>query len=632
VRYELEQIEANPKRTTTQPASVGPSGIRRALPWIAASVGVTALLVGAAVWMLKPPPPAEPRSTGRFAYTLPTAQTFRNTGRPVVAVSADGRQIAYNASGGFFIRPMDALTARLIQGTEETLTGPFFSPDGEWIGFYSVGDSQLKKIPVAGGTPVALAGATNPFGASWSADGTILFGQPEGIMQVSANGGTAKLVVATEKGEQAYGPQLLPGGQWVLFSLTRAAGDTRWDVAEIVAQSLQTGERKVLWRGGSDARYVTTGHLIYAFEDALFALRFDPARVEASGGPMPLFSGVQRAAIPATNTGAAQYGVSDQGTLVYVPATLATQQARTLAWVDRSGREETIPVPPRPYFYPRISPDGLRVAVDVRDQDNDIWILDLSRLTLTRLTFDPRIERHPAWTPDGQRIAFASQQGGAYNLFWQAADGTGAVQRLAESSGGQASPSITADGMFLVFDQQGAVGTGAFSGTDVHVLTLTGERRSMPLLATMFTERNGVVSQDGRWLAYESNESGRAEVYVRPFPGVEGGRWQVSSGGGTQPLWSPDGRELYFVDSEGRIVAASMRPGPGFVADSPKILINGPIVRNPEGFFARMYDVSPDGRRFLLSKAGDTDDAVPAPQIVVVQNWFEELKRLAPAN
>jgi serine/threonine-protein kinase len=349
---------------------------------------------------------------------------------------------------------------------------------------------------------------------------------------------------------------------------------------------------------------------------------------------MPLFSGVQRALVPGTNTGTANYGVSDQGTLVYLAGAFGTQQVRILAWVDRNGREEIIPLPPRPYLYPRISPDGSQVALDVRDAENDVWILNLPRQTLTRLTFDPRIDRHPAWTPDGRRIVFSSQRVGPnYNLFWQAADGTGAAERLADSPGIQASPSITADGTSLVFEQQEpAPGTGRPAGIDIHVLTLTGERRSMQLIATMFTERSGIVSRDGQWLAYSSNESGRDEVYVRPFPGVDGGRWQLSSGGGTQPLWSPDGRELYFVDPQGRIMAASVRPGAAFVADSPKILFNGLIVRNPEGFPGRMYDISPDGRRFLVSKSGDGDDAAPPPQIVVVQNWFEELKRLAPTN
>ena len=332
------------------------------------------------------------------------------------------------------------------------MTNPFFSPDGQWVGFFA--DGQLKRIPVAGGTAVALGKATNPFGASWGADNTILFGQPEGIMRVSANGGMPELVVPTEKGEQAHGPQMLPGGQWVLFSVTRGSGDTRWDVAEIVAHSLESGERKVLWRGGSDARYVPTGHLIYALDDALFALPLDLERLEVSGGAVPLLAGLQRALVPATNTGTAQYGVSDEGTLVHVVDTLTTAQARTLAWVDRNGREEAIPAPPRAYLYPRISPDGTQVALDVRDQENDIWIWSLARRTLTRLTFDPGFDRYPMWTPDGRRIAFSSQRtGGPTNLFWQAADGTGAAERLTESPNIQYPLSISADGTTIVFDE-----------------------------------------------------------------------------------------------------------------------------------------------------------------------------------
>jgi serine/threonine protein kinase/Tol biopolymer transport system component len=632
VRYELEQILANPEESPRQaPASARPSATRL-LPWIAAAVALTAIVVGAAVWTLVPIPPVDTRPTARFTYTLPQNQTFRNTGRPVVAVSPDGRYFAYNANGGLYLRSMDALNARVIPGTEGTLIGPFFSPDGQWVGFFA--DQQLRKIPVAGGTAVALAKTINPFGASWGPDNTIVFGQPEGVMRVSANGGTPELLVATEKGEQVHGPQLLPGGRWVLFSLTREASDTRWDAAEIVVQSLDSGERKVLWRGGSDARYVPTGHLIYALDDALFALPFDLERLEVSGGPVPLLDGLQRAVTPGTNTATAHYGVSDQGTLVHVVGISAQAQARTLVWVDRNGGEEAIPAPPRAYLYPRISPDGMQVALDVRDQDNDIWIWSLARRTLTRLTFDPGLDRYPVWTPDGRRIAFSSQRGGAPNLFWQAADGTGAAERLAESSRIQLPHSIAADGAWLVFEELGSsAGIGTPTSVDVTLLALAGERQAKPLIATMFQERNGDLSADGRWLAYDSNESGRIEVYVRPFPAVESGRWQVSTGGGSQPLWAPNSRELYFVDPEGRIVSVSVQSGPGFIAGNPQVVVKSSLVRNPPAITGRMYDVSRDGRRFLLIKTVEgTEQAAPPPQIVVVQNWFEELKRLAPTN
>jgi eukaryotic-like serine/threonine-protein kinase len=635
VRYELDEIQSDPRGAQIPAAAGTPVVPRRLLRWSAAVAAVTAGVVGAAVWMLKATPATAPGPTGRFVHTLAPNQVFRNTGRPVVAIAPDGRQFVYNIAaspasltGGLYLRSMDSLDARLIPGTEESATNPFFSLDGQWVAFFAPADGQLKKIPIAGGRAVALGKATNPFGASWSADNTILFGQPAGIMRLSANGGTPELLIATDKGEQAHGPQLLPGGEWVLFSLTRGSGDTRWDVAEIVAHSLRSGERKVLWRGGSDARYVATGHLIYALDDALFALPFDLARMEVSSGAVPLLSGLRRALTPTANTATAHYGVSDAGTLVYVVGTSTEGQARTLVWVDRNRREEAIPAPPRAYVYPRISPDGTQVALDVRDQENDIWIWSLARRTLSRLTFDPDWDRYPVWTPDGRRIAFSSQRGGVQNLFWQAADGTGAAERLTESKSIQYASSISADGTTLLFEEQATA-----ANFDIHGLALSGEHRATSLIATMFNESNADVSRDGRWLAYRSNESGRNEVYVRPFPGVNGGRWLVSSGGGSQPLWAPNSRELLYVDPDGRIVAVPIEPGPGFRAGNPQVIVEGPFATLLPGVNGRMYDVSRDGQRFLMVRSDDSgEQAAPPPQIVVVQNWFEELKRLAPVN
>jgi serine/threonine-protein kinase len=276
VRNELDELQSDP-RSASASSTDGTHTSRLLFPWVAAATAITTLVAGTAGWMLKPAAPAESATVARFAHTLPQNQGFRNTGRNVVAVSPDGRSFVYNVSGGLALRSMDEVNARIISGTENTLTNPFFSPDGQWVGYWS--DGQLKKISIAGGTAVSLCKAANPFGASWSTDNHIVFGQPQGIMRVSGEGGTPEMLVPMEKGEWADTPRMLPGGQWLLFSLTRGTGDTRWDVAEIVAQSLESGERRVLWRGGSDARYVPTGHLIYALDDTLFALRFDLERV-----------------------------------------------------------------------------------------------------------------------------------------------------------------------------------------------------------------------------------------------------------------------------------------------------------------------------------------------------------------
>ena len=260
------------------------------------------------------------------------------------------------------------MEARPIQGTDEDPASPFFSPDGEWVGYYSTSDNKLKKIAPIGGAPVTLCDATIPFGVSWGSDDTIVYGQPEGIMRVSANGGTPELVIPTEAPELVHGPQMLPGGEWVLFTLSGAvAGLARWDEAQIVVQSLETGERKVLWEGGSDARYLPTGHLVYALEDVLFALPFDLASLEVSGGSVPMVEGVRRVSTGTTAT--ANYGFSDRGTLVYV-AESATADRRILALVDRNGVAEPLNLPPGLYAQPRLSP-GVRSQVAVLDMADD---------------------------------------------------------------------------------------------------------------------------------------------------------------------------------------------------------------------------------------------------------------------
>ena len=284
-------------------------------------VGVAALLVGAVVtglvaWSFGAGP--EPEEVNRFGYSLPASQVLWRIGRPALTVSPDGRSFIYNTTEGLYLRSMSELEARLIPGTEKDLAGPFFSPDGQSVGYYALEGSQLERISISGGTPIVIADATGiPFGASWGADGTILFAQPEGILRVSANGGTPELVIAAEEGEQVHGPQLLPDGDSVLFSVTTATGDTRWDEAQIVVQSLSTGARTVVVQGGSDARYLPTGHLIYALGTNLLGTTFDTENLSVSGGVVPLTQGVLRAVVPSSNTASANYGVSDQGTLVY---------------------------------------------------------------------------------------------------------------------------------------------------------------------------------------------------------------------------------------------------------------------------------------------------------------------------
>ena len=398
-RVDIQKALADPSGVLGQPTGdVAQAQPRPILPWVATIILATIVAI-IATWLLKP---TEPGLVTHFAHRLPDGQAFTNPSHPLVAVSPDGRQLVYVANQQLYLRNLDELEARPIQGTDENPANPFFSSDGEWVGYFA--RSQLKKIATIGGAPVTLSDATFAFGASWGSDDTIVYGEPEGIMRVSANGGTPELVVPTEAGEQVHGPQILPGGEWVLFSLTRAGGPTRWDEAQIVVQSLDSGERKILWEGGSDARYVPTGHLVFALEDVIVALPFDLASLEVSGGPVPIVEGVRRADNPAGFTASANYGFSDRGTLIYVSGSVVGNR-RILALADRSGVLEPLDVPPNNYQNPRLSPNGSRLVVGTTDNEgSEIWVYDLSGDTQIRQLTLGGNNVLPIWTPDGQRV------------------------------------------------------------------------------------------------------------------------------------------------------------------------------------------------------------------------------------
>ena len=589
-------------------------GPRQRLATGVAGALVAALLAGLVVWSLTAPPSRRPVT--RSAMVLPPSQQlWLSAGRHVVALSPDGTKLVYVANQQLYLRAMDQMEATPIRGTENGSQSPFFSLDGQWVGFWAEG--KLKKVSIGGGAPVSLSDARSPFGASWAPDDTIVFGQRfGGILRVSADGGAPEVLIPVDaaKGERAHGPQILPGGKAVLFTL---AVGTDWDEAQIVVQSLDTGERSVLVEGGSDARYVPTEHLVYALAGTLLAVPFDLARLEATGGPVPLVEGVMRS----HNTGAAHFSLSQNGSLVYIAGPLGGGAKRRLVWVDRQGREEVLTAEPRAYTQPRISPDGNRLALGVDDQDRDIWIWDFARETLTRFTFHTQFDTRPLWTPDGQRIVFESHREGQGNVFAKPARGTGPVERLTESPSHQRPISTSPDGAWVVFED-------GLSRINLTLLPFASEGEPQPLLHSEFNEMNGEISPDVRWLAYESDESGQFEIYVRPFPNVDEGLFQISRGGGVQPLWAPSGRELFYGSLEGSLMAVPVQSGGNLLVGNPEIIIEQPYVggqRDP-----REYDISPDGKRFLMIK--ETDDSTSPRELILVQNWFEELKRLVPTN
>jgi Tol biopolymer transport system component len=555
------------------------------------------------------------RPVVRLTATPPNLQQFvsASTLSPDIAISPDGQRVAYvmgeAATQQLYVRKLDQLEATAIRGIASA-RNPFFSPDGNWIGFWDA--TGLKKVSVNGGPAVTICNiGDTPLGASWGTDDRIIFATTafRGLFRVNAGGGTPETLTRPDQSGHLF-PEILPGGKAVLFAIAPRGGAV--DNSQIAVLSLATSEQKVLIQGGSSPHYAASGHIVYAVAGTLRAVPFDINRLEVRGNPVPVLEHVLTKA-----TGAADFSIAQDATLVYVSGDSGRPE-RTLVWVDREGHEQPLDAPTRAYAYAHISPDGTRVALDIRDQDSDIWIWDLMRRTLTRLTFDPGLNREAVWTPDGRRLAFSAQREGSEDIYWQSADGTGSPERLTKA--GRVMPSaFTPDGKRLLIHPTGAP-------RDISIVDLDGEHHTEPLLHTTFEEQNAEVSPDGRWIAYQSNESGRDEIYVRPFPEINNGRWQVSVGGGTRPAWSRNGRELFYYIDPGKLMAVSIQPGTGFTAGTPQVIVDGNYLAPQSG---RNYDVSPDGKRFLMIKTAQTAQAAAPSELVVVLNWLEELKRLA---
>jgi len=598
---------------------------RRAWPAVAATV-IVGLAAGVLGWMLRPDPPD--RVVSRFGITLPNGEIFTAPGRHLVAIAHDGSRFVYVAENRLNLRLLDHLEATTIRGTDGAAPtagrAPFFSPDGQWVGFWAGG--QLTKIAVAGGGAVTLCNLdAAPLGADWTSDETILFAQGNGIWRVSANGGVPEQILKAEDGRRAMSPQLLPGGRAVLFTLTRQAS---WDEAEIVVQPLDGGPRQSI-TVGTDARYISSGHILYAVRGAILAMPFDVGALKTTGGPVSVVEGVARA--PIAQSGAAHFAVSRDGTLVYVTSySSSTDVPRELTWVDRQGREDPIDAPTRPYLYPRLSPDGTRIASDVTGQNRDIWIWDLTRKAETRLTTDPAQDRSPTWMPDGKRVIYTSDRKGSPNLFWGAADAVKEAEQLTTGLDSHFAHSISPDGKRLVLRRNRE---GNTSGADLMMLVLDGSKLE-ELIVTSSAEYNGEISPDGRWLAYQTDRSGRFEIFVRPFPDVRGGEWPISSGGGTEPLWSRNTPELFYRAPNGAVMSVDVVPGESWKAETPKQVLAGEgYFLEPNGNPYRTYDVSLDGRKFLMLKnAPVAENARTMPHLIVVKNWFEELRQRVPSR
>jgi Tol biopolymer transport system component len=512
---------------------------------------------------------------------------------------------------------MGDLEARLIPGTEENILGPFFSPDSQSVAYLAGGldGGGLKRVAISGGQPVLVAARLGaPLGGSWGADGTVLLGQPTGIVRVPAAGGTPELVIPARDGETVYGPQLLPDGDSVLFSVTRG-GWNEGQGGEIVVQSLRTGERTSVLQGGSDARYLASGHLVYSAADGLFAVAFDAERQVARGAPVSVVSGVTRS--NANTTGAANFGMSQQGALVYLSD--YGFGSRQLQWFDRAGAPGAVVGEPAAGLSNlALAPDERRVVFNrVGANQPGLWVADLERNVTSQLVSDGN---DGTWSPDGSQVAFdarigrslltVSSGGGEPRLVFEPPDGQAFVEDWHPDAGHLA---------FVWW--QGGVNKGA-------VVAAAGDQT--PVVFDQAGDLDEIhFSPDGKWIAYNANRDNRGwEVYVVPYPPT-GERTQISSGGGVQALWRADGRELFYLTLEGTLMSVALNASGRLSPGPPTPLFDTGLTVDP---IRDEYAVSRDGKRFLISVPAETEGQTSRPRIVVVQNWISELRRLVPTD
>jgi serine/threonine protein kinase len=604
-RHELDDAVNNP------PADPDPAAAGSRRPWVAAAiagVAIGALITGGPWWRARSETPAA--AVARFALPLGAASPVLSY-QPMLAMAPDGQAIAYRArhdgTTRVYLRRLAGLDAVPVPGTEGA-TGLFFSPDGQWLGFDS--DGVVKRVALAGGPPVVIGPAPGGVTATWTADDVLVFATNTGrtLQRMPIGGGTAMPLTSLDaaRGDTLHLlPQALPGGRAVLFTI--AAGRSR----HIATADLESG-RIQLVTDGTHGRFVAPETLVYVRDGTLFGQRFDVATGTVSGAAVPLVDGLEH-----TDNTVVHYDAAASGSLAYLPAGQVPAPARRLVWFDRTGRQTLVPVAARPFARLSLSPDGAQAAVSIEEAGNtDVWVVDLRRGTTLRLTTAPTIDAAPVWSPDGRWIAFRSEREGP-GLFRRDAVAAGPIEQLTTTDGPIHSPSAwSPDSRTLLF---------ALFRSYRHqaVASVTPPDRTIRvLLDGDFAQSEPHLSPDGRWLAYQSDESGRLEVYVRPYPAVTSGRWQVSAQGGSSPRWSPDGRELLFLDGAG-LAAMPVRTAGGFTVTTPRRLFG------VAPFGTRLgsdYDVSPDGRQFLFVVDEPSPETAPA-HLVVVQHWDGEVRR-----
>ena len=615
VRLAMEEtFETTVGVSIADPAVSQSSGWRQALPWVAGLA--LAVIAGAATWVFTRATPAPTRAVTRSTILLPAGVSAGEPNHHRIALSPDSSHLVYAGQDQLYLRALDQLEATAIPGTASAVE-PVFSPNGQWIAFWA--DGQLKKIAVTGGAAVMLCETAEPYGVTWPSDETILFATvTAGIWRVPGNGGTPEIIVADEAGEGLPTPQLLPGGEWVLFW----SATTR----QIAMHSLLTGERRVLIEGGGDVRYVPTGHLAYVLDGALLAVPFDAEQRIVTGGPVPLIEGIRQAP-----NGLAQVAFSNDGSLVYFRGGL--QQANyTLVWVDRSG-QPTTPVleSETEVAWPELSPDGTLIAFSRGSEPRyfDIWVRDLDRGVETRLTETRGSDQSPVWTVDGTTVTFTSNPDHPLraDLFSRPVDLSAEAALVLQLE----------EDPEAVGYQGGIPGSWSPDGSLVFY-ALVGETRNIwilppggdpaPLMVTPFNERAPRLSPNGKWVVFVSDQGGEDRVYVTAFP--EGGPLlPISTGPGSEAIWSRDGRELLYRNGS-EMWSVDVETEPGFTAETPTLLFDAPYLPDRNiGVGNPNYDVSLDGEHFLMVGRTMTGNDTP---VVLVQNWFEELKERVPID
>ena len=620
-RLEIDAVRTEPDPALSRPATgAQPPYWRRALPM------AVAVMVGAAAttaWWSARSQSMRETPVLRAALPLPAEAAYVPRGLTQganVAISPDGTRVVFAGGTGerlqLYLRVLDQLEVAPIAGTGGAIS-PFFSPDGQWVAFFA--DGQLKKVRIGGGVALAVCDASHGYGGVWSDDGTIVFAGAllAGLSRVSDQGGTPQPFTTLAGGEGSHRwPALVARGRDVLFAVG-VESSFSWDNASVAIQSLDEGEHRVLFDGGTSPRYLPTGHIVFASAGSLLAAPFDTSSRSTVGPPVSLLQGVRTTDL----MGDAHYALSTNGTLVYAPSG-AEEFSRSLVWVDRAGNAEALPIPHRGFETPRLSPDGQRIALTIREGDADIWVVEPGRGMLTPLTREPGEDHSVVWHPDGRQVTYSSTRGNRSHVLLKSADGSSGEVQLFAVDQHQHLGGWTPDGLTLVTDAKSA------DGSDLYSWLLDEQGGPQGFIGTPFDEQNPQLSPDGHWVAYRSNDSGQSEVYVNAFP-EPGGRVKISPDGGTEPVWARLGSELFYRNGD-KMMAVDVEMGSTFSAGVPRVLFEGQYARVV--WHDANYDVSLDDQQFLMIKEGTPDESATPPSLILVQNWFEELKRLVPTN